>query len=85
MKVDFYLPEYRATKIVTWKSHVDESTYGIYYMILGRNILTALRLDHKFSDNVILGKEGPYGACSELMVDVSNYKFNIITAKTVKP
>ena len=39
----------------------------------------------KFSDNIILDREGPYKACSEPMFIVSNYDFNIITARTVKP
>ena len=53
--IDFFLPEFSATKIVTWKSHVDESTNGKYDMILGRDLLTALGLDLNFSDNVIIG------------------------------
>ena len=47
-------------------------------MTLGRDPLTAL------SDNIILGGEGPYEACSASMVDTSNYDFNIIRYKTVK-
>ena len=39
----------------------------------------------KFSYNVKLGGEGPYEGCSAPMVDVINYGFNIIIAKTVKP
>ena len=56
MNVDFCLPEFSATKIVTWKFHVDESTNNIYGMILGRYLLTALGLDLKFSDNVMIGR-----------------------------
>ena len=54
-------------------------------MILGRHLLTALELDLKFFENVILGREGPYKGFSAPMVDASNHDFNIITAKTVKP
>ena len=32
-------------------------------MILGRDLLTALVLDIKFSENVIIGGEGPYEGC----------------------
>ena len=53
-------------------------------MILGRNLLAALGLDLKFSENVIIGVELPYEGCSEYMVDVSNYDFTYITDKTVK-
>ena len=40
VKIDFTLPELRATKIVTWNFHVDESAKGRYEMILGINLLT---------------------------------------------
>ena len=42
VNIDFFSPDFSATKIVTWKFHVDESTNGIYDMILGRDLLTAL-------------------------------------------
>ena len=70
---------------MTWKCHVDESTTGRYDMILGRDLLTALGLDIKFYENVILGREGPYKGCLAPMVNVNKYNFNIITSKTVKP
>ena len=54
-------------------------------MILGRDLLTVLGLYLKFSENVIRGGEGPYKGCSAPMVDVNNYYFNIVTAKTFKP
>ena len=59
MNVDFFLPDFSATNIVMWKCHVDKSTNSIYDMILGRDIITALGLDIKFSENVIIGGEGP--------------------------
>ena len=71
-------------QIVTYKCHVDESTNSRYNMILGRDLLTALVLTLKFSENFICGGEGPYKGCSEPMVDVNNYYFNIVMAKTVK-
>ena len=51
---------------------IDESTNGRYDMIPGRDLLTALVLDLKFSENVIRGGEGPYKGCSEPIVDVNN-------------
>ena len=44
-------------------------------MILGRDIITTLVLDIKFSDNVVIGVEGPYGGFLAPLVDVSNYGF----------
>ena len=73
------------TKIVTWKCHVDEYTTSRYYMILGRDLLTELGLDLKLYENVICGGERLYKGCSEPMVDVNNYDFNVVTGKTVKP
>ena len=60
MNVDLCLLEFGATKIVTWKCHVAKSTNIRYDMILGRYLLTALGLDLKFSENVILGGDGPF-------------------------
>ena len=68
----FLLLEFSATKIVTWKCHVDKSTNGRYNMILGRDLLTALRLDLKFSDDVIIDGKGTYKGCSVPMVDARN-------------
>ena len=81
----FILPEFSATKIVTWKYHVDNSNNRRYDMILRRYLPTTPGLDLKFSENVILGREVPCKGCSSPMVDIGNYDFNIITAKTVKP
>ena len=84
-KLNFFLQEFSATKIVTWECHVRESTNSRYDMILGRDLLTALGMDMKFSDNIIIGGEGPYEQFSAPMVDGSNYYFNSITDITVKP
>ena len=81
MSVDPFLPEFSATKLVTWKCHVDESTTGRYNMILGRDLLTTLGLDLKFYENVIHSGEVPYNGCSAPMVDVNNDHFNILTSK----
>ena len=44
------------TKIGMCKLHVDESSNGIYDMILSRDLLAALGLNLNFSDNVIIGR-----------------------------
>ena len=64
-----------------WKYHVDNSTTSIYYMILGRDILTALGLYLKFSENIIIGGEGPHEGCLSPMFDLSNYDFKTLTDK----
>ena len=73
VNVEFCSPEFSATKIVMRTCHVDDSAKGRYNMILGRNLLTTLGLDIKFSDRVIVGVERLYEGCSVSMVDVSNY------------
>ena len=84
-KVGFYLPEFSATKIVTWKFHVGDSTESKSNIILGRNLLTAMVLYIKFSKHIIIGGDGPYGGWSEPMVDINNYDFQYLTDKTIKP
>ena len=48
-------------------------------MIIGRDLLTALVPDLKFSKNVIIVVEGRYEGCLAPMVDVINYNFTFIT------
>ena len=60
---------------------MNESTNGIYDMILGRDLLTALGLDLNFIENVIIGGEGPYEGCLAPMFDVRNYNFKYIRDK----
>ena len=84
VNVAFCLTEFSATKIVTWKFHMDESTNVRYDMILGRDLINALGLYLKFSDNFIIGGEGTYEGCSSPMVGVISYGFKSITDKTVK-
>ena len=58
--VYFFLPEFRAKKLVTWKSQVDKSTNCICIMILGRYLLTAMVMACKFYENVTVGVKVPY-------------------------
>ena len=73
VKLYFTLPEISATKIVTWKWHVDESAKGRYSVILGRDILTALGLNIEFSVNVIKADDGTLKDSTALMVDMGTY------------
>ena len=60
VNVDFYLSEFGATKIVTWRCHIARSANSRYDMILGRYLLTTLGLDIEFSENIFLGGDGPF-------------------------
>ena len=46
-----------------WKFHEDESNQAKYGIILGIDILTALRIDIKISKHAIVGGVGPYEGC----------------------
>ena len=75
VSVDFCLTESSATKIVSWKCHVDNSTYSRYGMILGRDLLTALVLGLKLSKNIVVVREGTYEGFLAPLFDVSNYEY----------
>ena len=46
-EVEFDLPAFSATNIVTWKFHVDESTMGRYDIIIGRYFVKRIRIKSK--------------------------------------
>ena len=69
---------------MTCKCHVDESTTGRYDLIIVRYLLTALGLDLKFSENIVIVSEGPCEGLLAPMVDISNYDFKYLTYKIVK-
>ena len=79
MNVDLFLPEFSATKFISWKCYVDNSTNGRLDMIQGRDLLTALVMDIKYYENIVIYGEVPYEGCSSPMVDVSNYDFKPLT------
>ena len=54
-------------------------------IFLGRDLFTALVLDLKFSENIIIGVEGPYEGCLVTMVDLISYDFKSLTENIVKP
>ena len=60
VKKYFTLPELITTKIVMRNCHVDDSAKGIYNMILGIDILTALVLNLKLSDKAPEIYYGPF-------------------------
>ena len=70
VNIDLLLPEFSATKIMTWKCLVDESTNSRYDMILVRYLLNTMVLDLKFTENVIIGGKIPHEGCLAPMVDL---------------
>ena len=54
-------------------------------MILVRDLIHALGLDIKFSENIIFGSDVPYQGSSAPMFDLSNYEVRSLTDKIVKP
>ena len=70
---------------MSWKCHVDHKNNIRYYMILSRYLLTALGMDLDFSENLVIGDEGPYEGCLSNMAELSNYDFKYLTENTVKP
>ena len=63
------------TMTMTWDYHVDESNKVRYDMILGREILTVLGLNLKFSDHVIEEDDIPFKGYTASMVDLGTYEF----------
>ena len=72
VKIYFTLYELSARKMVTWDFHGDDSSKGRYDMIIGRDLLTALLLNLKSSDNVIKADDVPFKGSTAPMVDLGN-------------
>ena len=53
-------------------------------MLLGIDLLTALVLDPKFSEHVIIIGDRPYKGCSAPMADVTDYKLTTIMDNIIK-
>ena len=54
-------------------------------MILGKDLLTALGLDLKYYEDIILRRDGQFKGYSAPMLDVSTYDFKPLTENKVKP
>ena len=75
VEIDFTLPGLIATKIVTYNFHVYDFAKGRYDIILGKDILTALGLNLRFSDHVTKSDNGPLQGSMAPMVDLGTYEF----------
>ena len=85
VKVDFTLSALSATYLVTWKCHVDDSTKGRYYMILGKYLLTELVLSLKLSDHIIKAYDGPFKGYTTPMIDLGTYEFKDLNTDKITP
>ena len=68
-----------------WDCHVDDSAKGIYDMVLGRDLLTALGLNLKCSDQVIEADDGPFKGLMAPMVDLGTYEFTYLNTGKITP
>ena len=75
VKIDFTLPGFIVTKIVTCYCHVDEFSKVRYNINLGRYQLEELGLNLKWSENIIVADDGLLKVSSEAMVDLGTCKF----------
>ena len=60
---------------------MNDSTEGHYNIIIGRDLLTTVGIDIKFSDNAIEWSEGPQQGCTPPMVILNNYDFKPVNRK----
>ena len=85
VKVYFASPETSATRIMTWNFHVDDSSKGRYNIILGRDLLTLLGLNLKFSEHAIEADYGPLKGSSSPMVDLGMYELRNLNTGEITP
>jgi len=52
VKAQFTMPELHEDRLIEWNLHVTKAL-GKYDMIIGRDILQSLKIDLRFSDNVV--------------------------------
>ena len=64
---------------------MDESAKGKYDMILGKDILTALVLNLKLSEQIIKSYGGTLKGSMAPMVDLSKYGFNDLNTGEITP
>ena len=73
VKVGFCWTGFSATKIMTWKYHVDNSTESRYNMILGTDLLATLGLGLTFSEHFIIGGTKTYEGFLTPIADINDY------------
>ena len=72
-KIKLSLPELDSNKIVTWDCYVDDSTEKQRYdVIIGRDLLSVLKLNLDFDTMSISCEKGPYMGCSTPMKPIDD-------------
>ena len=85
VKIDCTSPEISVTKMVSWNFHADYSAKRRYDIILGRDILTELGLNIKFSGHVIEAYYRTFKESRAPMVDLGTYKFKYLDTGEITP
>ena len=85
VKYIFSLFELSATKTVMWNCHLDDSSKGMYEIILGRYILTSSALHLKLSEHVTKADYEPLKGSLASMVDLGTYKYRILNKGEITP
>ena len=76
--MDFTLPQLSVAIVMTWKCHLDDSTEARYNMILGRDQLTELGLNSKWSDHVIEAYDGLLKVSTAPIVHFGPYELIVL-------
>ena len=85
VKVDYTLTPLSANNVVNLDWHVDDSSKGRYDMILGRDLLTQLKLNSKSIEHVIEAHDGPFQGSTTRMIDLGRYTFKYLNTEKITP
>ena len=85
VKIDFTLSELSTIQTVMWNYYVDESSKVRYDTILGRDILTALGLNLKFSYHAIESDDEIFIGSTASMVEMGVYEFKYLNKGKITP
>ena len=85
IKVDFTLLALSAVDVVTWNFHVDESTKGMYDMILVRVLFAELGINIKFSELVTEADDVPFNGSTTPIVDLGTHIFKYLNIGKITP
>ena len=64
---------------------MDDSAKGRLYMVVDRDLLTALGLNLNFSGQVIEENDGPFNGSASPMADLGTYEFKYLNTRKITP